>query len=189
MEPGTQLNGLLRSAFAAMGVHFLRRDDLSRSESALREALALAPGDQGIVDLLARVLNTDGRPAEAARVLETAIASGNATAEMIQVAGDLRYSTSDYRRAVDLWELLDSMSPRNRMLLAQTWQINLRQPERAIPHWLRVIEQGANVEAYGWLANAYELTEQADRAADWRRRILQEFPDSPIAQQIRGTSP
>ncbi len=185
-DPGSLIDGLIRSTFSGTGYYFLGLDDMARAEAAFRGALVFAPGDPELTSLLAHAVNTSGRTEEAARLLEALVSSGKADENAIIVAGNLRHAVGHYLQAVHQWERLDSLPLQTRMLMAQTWQLELQQPKRAIPHWLQAIADGAGVNAYGRIANAYEETGQPEEASRWHGRIVTDFPGSSIARQILG---
>ena len=62
----------------------------------------------------------------------------------------------------------------------------LRDYQAAIPLWHRAIAAGEDsTETYSHLANAYNLSKNPSEGLRWLRRVLERYPDSSQARQVR----
>ena len=58
--------------------------------------------------------------------------------------------------------------------------------QAAIPLWHRAIAAGEDsAETYSHLANAYNLSKNPSEGLRWLRRVLERYPDSSQARQVR----
>ena len=95
----------------------------------------------------------------------------------------------DYQAALAAWGKALELDPGYGTALynlALVHQVELRDPQAAIPLWHRAIAAGEDsAEAYSHLANAYNLSKNPSEGLRWLRRVLERYPDSPQARQVR----
>lgn len=95
----------------------------------------------------------------------------------------------DYNAALAVWRQaveLDAGFSEAIYNIALVYQLDLGEPETAIPYWHRAIAVGEHeVDTYAHLANAYILSNRRSEALHWLGQVLEHYPDSPQAQQIR----
>jgi protein O-GlcNAc transferase len=88
------LPGLAREAFSRY-----QQGDFKRAEQAARTAVALAPRDPGLLQLLAAILVAQNRAAEAVKLLEKIVKTGSATDETLYNLGTALAATGRYEEA------------------------------------------------------------------------------------------
>ncbi|HWB51009.1 MAG TPA: tetratricopeptide repeat protein [Stellaceae bacterium] len=104
--------------------HFLSRiDDLAGAETAIRQAVALAPGDANLRRVLVGILDRDGRYDEALAAVREMIAAGMRDEDalgwlghLVAWTGNLAGAAAAFRQAVDM----APMQSRFRLALADT---------------------------------------------------------------------
>ena len=109
------------------------------------------------------------------------------------VIGVKCYNLQDFDAALAAWTKAIALNPTFGPALhniAFLYQYHLDDPKAAIPYWHRAIDAGEDTaEALSELANAYISIGNQPQASRWQAQVLERYPDSPEAQEIREMLP
>ena len=132
----------------------------------------------------------NNRDRDNARVLlYKALALEAGDPQIYGVIGNRYYNLQDFDGALVAWTKAIELNPTFGPALhnvALLYQYHLDDPKAAIPYWHRAIDAGEDtVEALSSLAEAYIFIGNQPQASRWRTQLLERYPDSPEAQEIR----
>ncbi|MDE0962558.1 MAG: tetratricopeptide repeat protein [Candidatus Latescibacteria bacterium] len=123
------------------------------------------------------------------RLLQKALAMRAADPSIYNDIGIEYRKLRDYQAALAAWGKALELDPgygKALYNLALVHQVELRDPQAAIPLWHRAIAAGEDsAETYSHLANAYNLSKNPSEGLRWLRRVLERYPDSSQARQVR----
>jgi adenylate cyclase len=169
-----EVQGLLASTLTGRvlaGMTDTRGTDLSRAESLIGQALAAAPRSTPARMAKGQLLRATGRCAEAIPEFETVIAHNRNSSGALFALGVCKMLTGSIDETIPLEEQAIRLSPRdpyvfNRYLVIGEVHLLQSHIEQAIV-WLERARIGnpASPWPHAWLASAYALTGDLDRAA------------------------
>lgn len=176
-------------AYNNLGGAYVRLGEQESAVTAFRHALDLAQHNPARARQLATVLANSGNRAGAMRLLEDVVAAGKDNPDVRQLLGAYSAGEGLYDQAITHWRQGLSMDPGASALhynLALVYGTNLQKYQESVRHWLRVIELGGgDVQAYVQLGNAYSHLGMSREAMNTFQRVLDLYPDTPEAEQVR----
>ena len=134
-----------------------------------------------------------GRDDHARILLHKVLALKATDPQIYGVIGVKCYNSQDFDAALAAWTKAIALNPTFGPALhniAFLYQYHLDDPKAAIPYWHRAIDAGEDTaEALSELANAYISIGNQPQASRWQAQVLERYPDSPEAQEIREMLP
>lgn len=101
----------------ALGMAYLAQGHLAFAEASFQQVLERNPASLAMRQMLADVIRRQGRPGEAADLLEPALSEPDALPDLLRYAGELRLVAGDHARALPLLRRAVAGAPEDRPAL------------------------------------------------------------------------
>ncbi|MFN0163517.1 MAG: XrtA/PEP-CTERM system TPR-repeat protein PrsT [Burkholderiales bacterium] len=159
-----------------------------QAEALLLKALQIDPEASGSRRWLAMTYVAQGQTDKAVRVIEPALVKGDASPELLALAGESHMQAGNYKRAEELLLLATKARPddvASRTVLALA-RMGLGETERAFADLERISQSDrGSVADMALIANAMRLN-QFDRALKALASLERKTPDNPTLHYLRG---
>ncbi len=163
-----------------LGRLYRLNNDLVKAENEFKAAVAIQPGSEEAVTMLAYLYNDEGDPKKATQVL-TAVAEPERTAKLYSALGYTYEQQHEFPKAIASYRAavkLDGENLEARRGLAQNL-LNDNQPNAALDEFKAIVEADPHdAQSYMRIAELYRRTGNFDKALESLKKAESEVQDS-----------